>query len=50
MEDIMAEKFQMTQKGYESLNDFKGLMNAKKQGSAAAFERSQFFKQFGKYE
>ncbi|MBE6275515.1 MAG: dihydroorotate dehydrogenase-like protein [Bacteroides sp.] len=40
----------MTQKGYESLNDFKGLMNAKKQGSAAAFERSQFFKQFGKYE
>ena len=35
---------------FKSLADFKGMMNAQRTGSAAAFERSQFFKQYGKYE
>ena len=40
----------MVSHGFNSLADFKGKMNAQRTGSAAAFERSQFFKQFGKYE
>ena len=40
----------MTQHHFTSVSDFKGLMNARKTGSASAFARSQFFKQFGKYE
>ena len=40
----------MTQHHFTSVSDFKGLMNARKMGSASAFARSQFFKQFGKYE
>ena len=40
----------MTQHRFTSVSDFKGLMNARKTGSASAFARSQFFKQFGKYE
>ena len=40
----------MVQHNYTKVSDFKGLMNARKTGSASAFARSQFFKQFGKYE
>ena len=40
----------MVQHNYKKVSDFKGLMNARKTGSASAFARSQFFKQFGKYE
>lgn len=40
----------MTQHNFKKISDFKGLMNAQKTGSASAFARSQFFKQFGKYE
>ena len=40
----------MTQHRFASVSDFKGLMNARETGSASAFARSQFFKQFGKYE
>ena len=40
----------MVQHNYTKVSDFKGLMNAEKTGSASAFARSQFFKQFGKYE
>ena len=40
----------MAQHNYTKVSDFKGLMNAEKTGSASAFARSQFFKQFGKYE
>lgn len=36
--------------GYENVSDFKGVMNAGKTGGGAVFERSQFFKTFGKYE
>lgn len=36
--------------GYENVSDFKGMMNAGKTGGGAVFERSQFFKTFGKYE
>ena len=35
---------------YKQISDFKGLMNAGKTGGGTAFERTQFFKQFGKYE
>ena len=35
---------------YEQIADFKGLMNAGKTGGGAAFERTQFFKHYGKYE
>ena len=40
----------MTQFRFTNVSDFKGLMNAGKTGGGAAFERTQFFKQFGKYE
>ena len=40
----------MAQHNFKKISDFKGLMNAQKTGSASAFARSQFFKQFGKYE
>ena len=40
----------MAQHNFKEISDFKGLMNAQKTGSASAFARSQFFKQFGKYE
>ena len=40
----------MTRHDFKKISDFKGLMNAQKTGSASAFARSQFFKQFGKYE
>ena len=40
----------MAQQNFKKISDFKGLMNAQKTGSASAFARSQFFKQFGKYE
>ena len=40
----------MVQHNYTKVSEFKGLMNARKMGSASAFARSQFFKQFGKYE
>ena len=40
----------MVQHNYTKVSEFKGLMNARKTGSASAFARSQFFKQFGKYE
>lgn len=40
----------MAQHNFKKISDFKGLMNARKTGSASAFARSQFFKQLGKYE
>lgn len=40
----------MEANGYERISDFKGMMNAGKTGGGTAFERSQFFKTFGKYE
>lgn len=40
----------MEANGYGRISDFKGMMNAGKTGGGAAFERSQFFKAFGKYE
>ena len=40
----------MAQHNFKKISDFEGLMNAPKTGSASAFARSQFFKQFGKYE
>ena len=40
----------MAQHNFKKISDFKGLMNAQKTGSSSAFARSQFFKQFGKYE
>lgn len=40
----------MEANGYERISDFKGMMNADKTGGGTAFERSQFFKTFGKYE
>ncbi len=36
--------------GYEQISEFRGMMNAGNTGGGAAFERSQFFKTFGKYE
>ena len=35
---------------YEQIADFKGIMNAGKTGGGSAFERTQFFKHYGKYE
>jgi len=40
----------MENNGYETISDFKGIMNAGKTGGGAAFERTQFFKHFGRYE
>ena len=35
---------------YTQMSDFKGMMNAGKTGGGATFERTQFFKHYGKYE
>ena len=53
--DAIAEMLQiletwMEANNYEQISDFKGLMNAGKTGGGAAFERTQFFKHYGKYE
>ena len=40
----------MEENGYGKISDFKGMMNGGKVGGGAAFERTQFFKHFGKYE
>lgn len=40
----------MEKNGYGQVSAFKGLMNAGKTGGGTAFERTQFFKNFGKYE
>ena len=40
----------MEANNYEQIADFKGMMNAGKTGGGAAFERTQFFKHYGKYE
>ena len=40
----------MEANNYEQIADFKGLMNARKTGGGTAFERTQFFKHYGKYE
>ena len=40
----------MEANNYEQIADFKGLMNAGKTGGGATFERTQFFKHYGKYE
>lgn len=40
----------MEANNYEQISDFKGLMNAGKTGGGATFERTQFFKHYGKYE
>ena len=40
----------MEANGYERITEFRGMMNAGKTGGGAAFERSQFFKTYGKYE
>lgn len=40
----------MEKNGYETIAEFRGMMNAGKVGGGAAFERTQFFKHFGKYE
>lgn len=48
----MLEKIQfwMNLKGFENLNDFKGLMNQQKYERPAAFERTQFMKYFRGYQ
>ena len=40
----------MDDNNYDCIADFKGMMNAGKAGGGTAFERTQFFKNFGKYE
>ena len=40
----------MDNNNYAQISDFKGMMNAGKAGGGTAFERVQFFKNFGKYE
>ena len=40
----------MDDNNYDCIADFKGMMNAGKAGGGTAFERVQFFKNFGKYE
>lgn len=40
----------MDDNNYDHISDFKGMMNAGKAGGGPAFERVQFFKNFGKYE
>lgn len=35
---------------YEKISDFKGMMNAGQTGGGSAFERTQFFKHFGRYK
>ena len=48
MLDVLEEW--MDDNNYDSIADFKGMMNAGKAGGGIAFERTQFFKNFGKYE
>lgn len=40
----------MAANSYERISEFRGTMNAGKTGGGAAFERSQFYKIYGKYE
>ena len=40
----------MEKNRFRQISDFRGLMNAGRTGGGAAFERTQFFKNFGKYE
>ena len=40
----------MEANNYGQIADFKGMMNAGKTGGGATFERTQFFKHYGKYE
>ncbi len=40
----------MEANNYEHISDFKGMMNVRKTGGGTIFERTQFFKHFGKYE
>lgn len=40
----------MDNNNFDQISDFKGMMNAGKAGGGTAFERVQFFKNFGKYE
>ena len=40
----------MEANNYTQISNFKGMMNAGKTGGGAAFERTQFFKHYGKYE
>ena len=40
----------MKANNYQQVSDFRGMMNAGKTGGGAAFERTQFFKHYGKYE
>lgn len=40
----------MAANSYERISEFRGTMNAGKTGGDAAFERSQFYKTYGKYE
>ena len=40
----------MKANNYQQVSDFRGVMNARKTGGGAAFERTQFFKHYGKYE
>ena len=40
----------MAANSYERIPEFRGTMNAGKTGGGAAFERSQFYKTYGKYE
>ena len=40
----------MDKHNFKSISEFKGKLNARNQGSAVAFERSQFFKQYGRFE
>ena len=40
----------MEKHNFKHISEFKGKLNARNQGSAAAFERSQFFKQYGRFE
>lgn len=40
----------MEKNNYEKISDFVGSMNASRSGGGVTFERSQFFKHFGKYE
>lgn len=40
----------MEKNNYEKISDFVGSMNASRSGGGGTFERSQFFKYFGKYE
>lgn len=53
--DVVQEMLQtleewMEANNYERIADFRGMMNAGKTGGGSIFERTQFFKHYGKYE